>query len=72
MKTDSYYFAVRKSDAHEWIDVNTWGHCEITAKDKADKTDKIIELWAKDNPVVRIARFKLIETVDRRKDKQWT
>jgi hypothetical protein len=58
---DKLYFAVRKSDRKEWIDVNTWGYVIQSAKSKVKETDENIPHWAKDNPVVRYAQFQLKE-----------
>lgn len=61
MKTTSYWFAVRKSDGNEWLDINTWGFEQITAKEKSLETDAKIPKWAKDNPVVRCSQFRFTE-----------
>ena len=63
IKRDLMYFAVRKSDGVEWIDINSWGHVAQTAKDKAGATGSHIPLWAKDNQVIRVAQFKLSEII---------
>lgn len=55
------FIAVRKTDGREWIDMNSWNFVAQAAQDHADKTNKQIPVWAKDNPVVRIARFKIYE-----------
>ncbi len=55
------YCAVRKTEGEEWVEIDTWGYVMETPVEKAQKTDKQIPHWAKVNPVVRIAKFKLTE-----------
>jgi hypothetical protein len=61
IKDDKFYFAIRKSDGMEWVDINAWGYVPITCQSKADDTDNALPMWAKDNKVVRIAQFEIKE-----------
>ena len=61
MKFKEFYFAVRKTEGAEWIDLNAWGYLPVTARDKARDCDKNLPLWTPANPVVRIAKFELVE-----------
>ena len=59
---DKLYFAVRRADGKEWIDLSAWGYVPTTAKIESETIDKRIgKPWADCNPVVRIACFKLTE-----------
>ena len=58
---DKLWFAIRKSDGKEWIDINSWGYVLQTTKSKSDDVDKALPQWAKDNKVVRFSQFKLKE-----------
>ena len=55
------YAAIRKHKDDEWIEVDTISHLYEVSKEKAEKTDRIIPQFAKENPVVRIGRFKIEE-----------
>jgi len=59
---DQLYFAVRKADGNEWIDVNSWGYVLVTTQEKSREVNERLPQWAKDNPVVRYAQFSLVET----------
>lgn len=59
---DVLYFAIRKTcEGKEWIDIETWGYEAQTPLNKAADCNAKIPQWAKDNQVVRIARFRLVE-----------
>ena len=58
---DKLFFAVRKTDGKEWIDVSAWGYVIQTAQSSAEKTDETIPHWAKDNKVIRYSQFNLTE-----------
>lgn len=58
---DEIFFAVRKSEEKEWVDLSSWGYVALTAQDSAANVDDAIPQWAKENPVVRIAKFRLVE-----------
>ena len=66
LSDDKFFMAVRETDGKGWIDINTWGYCTLTARDKAEKIDKQIPQWAKANRVVRISRFRITEIMDGR------
>ena len=63
-KQDKLYFGVRKVNGKEWIDISSWGYVFQTTKEYLKNTDRNIPHWAKDNPVIRISRFKLVEIVE--------
>lgn len=58
---DEIYIAVRESDGKEWIDLTSWGYVAQTALNSAEKVNGIITVWARENPVKRIAKFRLVE-----------
>lgn len=59
---DTLFFPVRKtSEGKEFVCVNEWGYLPETCKTKSDKVDQEIPHWAKDNPVIRISRYNLVE-----------
>ncbi len=55
--------AVRKDDKGEWIDSETVSVLQETAYAKAQITNERIPRWAKDNKIIRIARFELKEVI---------
>lgn len=61
---DKLWFAVRKTEGKEWIDVSSWGYLPETPRIKTKETDEQIPHWAKDNPVIRYSQFSLVEIVD--------
>jgi len=61
IKEELFYFAVRKTDGKEWINLTTCAHTPQGARDKANKIDSSLLIWERDNPVIRIAQFKLTE-----------
>ena len=69
-KLDAYGYAVIrrcKSDNREFIDTTTLSAFKCLAEDKTRtfKGDSAISaVWADQNPVVRIARIKLVEIED--------
>ena len=58
---DKLFFAIRKTEDGDWIDINTWGYLQQTSESKAREADNQIPGWAKYNKVVRYSQFKLIE-----------
>ena len=62
LKYSTVYMAIRHSiDGYDWTDVRTAsGHPEVVRQNAA-KADAEIPQWAACNPVVRVARFDLIE-----------
>jgi hypothetical protein len=59
---DVLYFAVRQNDSKEWIDISAWGYTMQTAVSTAASDNLVLPAqWVRDNPVVRVGRFKLVE-----------
>jgi hypothetical protein len=56
------YMAVRHSaDGYDWTDVRTTsGHPDVV-RQHVQRTDGKIPQWAKDNQLVRVARFQIVE-----------
>ncbi len=56
------YMAIRhSSDGYDWTDVRTAsGHPDVVHQHVA-RTDADIPQWASHNPLVRVARFQLVE-----------
>ena len=57
------YAAIRCTNSLEWIDVNTLEILPESARNAADVTNKLVPLYAQDNPVIRIARVEIREQV---------
>lgn len=59
------WFAIRQSEAgNEWIDLSTCGSLLVIPQEKTQTTDECLPQWAKANPVIRYAQFRLVEIVD--------
>jgi hypothetical protein len=59
---DVLYFAIRQCDGKEWIDISAWGYVMQTAVSTAASDNIVLPVqWVRDNPVVRVGRFKLVE-----------
>jgi len=59
--TASFWAAVRLTEGTEWMDNSTTSGLRHLSQEAADKSDRFIPVWAKDNPVQRIARFDAVE-----------
>ena len=61
--TINAYAAIRQTDNREWIDINTLEVLPELARNAADTTNKLIPLYAQQNPVIRIAKIEIREKV---------
>jgi hypothetical protein len=61
IKSEILYGAVRKTGGKLQVDINTLYYTPQITKEKADQIDSQLPLWKKDNPVIKIAQFKLTE-----------
>ena len=59
------YMPVRKAndDGHEFADFGCMGFTINDVKHKVDQLAKEIPHWHKDNPVIRVSCFDVIETI---------
>jgi len=61
MTTARYYYAVRKSEVHEWIDGTTQSLLLEECQSLAKRINKKLPQWSENNPIVRFALFELQE-----------
>lgn len=58
------YMAVRLTEDKEWLDKETLAYSESDARKFATDSEKNIPEWAKENPVVRVAKIRIEEVLD--------
>lgn len=61
MVDEERYVVVRKTDGREWIDIATLNFFPAFARKNAEQFDAKHASWAKENPIVRVAKVSLIE-----------
>ena len=60
--TATFFAAVRLANGNSWMDSASVRVLPDMAQAAADKADRSLPVWAKDNPVQRIARFDAVES----------
>jgi len=61
LASDWAYIAVRKGEKGEYIDFECLSHNQAVVLSRAESLDARIPHWAKDNKLLRVAKFKLVE-----------